>query len=129
MDQCPVQCCAVHNLARGDSLRDFKAVLTVWRGRTRTTWMPQQDGDERHGVKAARGANGALTMMPLQQRCRRQALIVSDVAPGLTSSLSVPTASGALAQLFAVTGAVCIAGMRAALQGCSCGRRAGGVVT
>ena len=68
VDQCRRAAqCGASNYARGDS--DFKDVLTLRRGRARTTWMPQQDaGTKAMGVKAAaRVANGALTTMPPQQ--------------------------------------------------------------
>ena len=94
VDQCRRAAqCGAPNYARGDS--DFKDVLTLWRGRTRTTWMPQQDGDEGHGgegrgTSGERGADddAAAAVAALALHAHPEALIVSDATPGLASSLS-----------------------------------------
>ena len=82
MDQCRRAAqCGAPNYARGDS--DSKNVLTLWRGRTRTTWMPQQDGDEGHGgegrgTSGERGADddaaAAVEALALPTRAQRRSL-------------------------------------------------------
>ena len=133
MDQCRRAAqCGAPNYARGDS--DFKDVLTLWRGRTRTTWMPQQDGDEGHGgegrgTSGERGADddaaAAVAALALHAGVQRRSLCLMQRRASRPRCPNAAT--GALAQLFAVRRS--IAGRAAAAGGGNgrLGERAGGL--